>query len=127
MSITYYFTQPNALAPQTKARSVDINALSNAILSAFNKIPVSDQVWSGAHDFTAGTVRVPAPVVQSDAASKGYVDTVLMTSQGKFTPPPAIGTYNFVGINGVVSWQPAKAIFDDTTRLAQAQATALCF
>jgi hypothetical protein len=99
MSTTNYFTQPDQLAPQTKARSVDINALSNAVRVAFEKIPVSDQDWRGMHDFSGGTLRVKLPVLTADAANKGYVDTRILAA-GQMPPLPAAGTSVLSSVDG---------------------------
>lgn len=122
-----YFTKPADLAPVTKARSVDFNNLNAAIDSAFRAIPTTSQVWTGLHDFSGAIVRVPMPLVDSDAASKAYVDALAFKAVALPGQPGGTITYNLTSLGGVPAWQPAKAIFDDLNRLAQAQATALSF
>lgn len=112
-----YFTQPDPLAPQTKARSVDINTLANAVLTAFQKIPVSDQVWTGTHDYSGGSLRVKMPTLAAEAASKGYVDARIVAN-GQLPPLPGIGTYILYSVGGAFTPKAAGPM-NDATSLAQ--------
>lgn len=118
MTITYYFTQPDPLAPQTKARSVDINALSNAVRVAFEKIPAMGQDWSGLHDFTAGKVRVRAPIDSDEPATRGYVDT-LKFAASPLPAYPVLGSYNLLSKNGVIAWE-RSALLKNRRKMAEA-------
>lgn len=68
----------------------------------------------------------PMPIAHDQVASKDYVNQTAF-STALPAQPGGTTTYNLTSTGGAASWQPAKAIFDDTTRLAQVQATALCF
>lgn len=123
MSITYYFTQPDLLAPQTKARSVDINNLSNAVRVGFEKIPVTSQEWSGVHDYSGGTLRARMPIAGQDVATKGYVDAQKLAGAG-FPLPTVAGTFNMVADGGAVTWERSQ-ILQNRKRIAQTLALQL--
>lgn len=65
-------------------------------------------------------------VAHDQVASLTYVQQTAFSAALPGQPGGAV-TYNLTSTNGVAAWQPTKAIFDDTNRLAQAQATALSF
>lgn len=70
-----YFTKPPALSPVTKARSVDINKLADAVDAAFDKIPDQLEVKKGTVNFAVdvGTVE-NAYAVTMNAAIVSYTD-----------------------------------------------------
>lgn len=68
----------------------------------------------------------PMPVAHDQVASKDYVNQTAFSTSLPGQPGGAT-LYQLTTTNGSATWQPVRAIFDDTTRLAQAQATALSF
>ena len=58
-----YFTKPAELAPQTKARSVDINTLGQAVSSAFDKLPTELVLKRGTVNYAEDTGAVNAIAV----------------------------------------------------------------
>lgn len=107
-----YFEQPEALAPQTKARSVDINALSDAVRAAFDRIPVVSQSWKGVQDYSGGTLRVGTPIGMRDAVTKAYVDALAFKAGGMPSNPQP-GTYYLAAVDGVLDWHPESEVAAD--------------
>jgi len=64
--MTSVFTKPAPLAPLTRARSVDINAIVNAVDDAFTLLPSAEDIAASAN--LAGQLAAP-----SGAASLGYL------------------------------------------------------
>lgn len=70
-----YFTKPADLAPQTKARSVDINTLGQAVNSAFDKLPTEISLKRGTVNYAVDTgVAANAYLVALPYVPSGYVD-----------------------------------------------------
>jgi hypothetical protein len=66
------------------------------------------------------------PIAHDQVASKDFVNQTAF-SAALPAQPGGTTTYQLTSLGGSASWTPRRAIFDDATRLAQAQATALCF
>lgn len=122
--MTSLYTQPALLEPRTKARSVDINNLNNAVKAAFDILPGTGQSWAGVHDYSAGTLRAKAPIAMSDVVTKLYVDNLAFS--GALPAGPALGSYEFVSLDGVFNWR-RRSTFSSANKLAAAHAIALSF
>jgi hypothetical protein len=66
------------------------------------------------------------PVAHDQVASKNDIAQAQFQTVLPAQPGGTI-TYQLVTVGGSANWQPKTAIFDDSTKLAQAHATALSF
>lgn len=112
MSASGYFAQPDLLEARTKARSVDINNLSNAIKAAFEILPATGQVWSGVHDYSNGTLRAKTPAT---GAVGNQVATVDFVNNAAFVSAQLPGQGDSAGkvlsTNGIdPSWVALKTV-----------------
>lgn len=116
--MTSYYQQPAYLAPQTRARSVDINTLNDAAAAAFSAIPLADQAWSGNHVFTPGHLRARMPVDPDEVATKAYADSLKYAASG-LPAYPVLGSYSLLSIDGALSWEKSQTL-QNTKKIAQA-------
>lgn len=74
-----YYVKPADLAPGTKARSVDINALMASVDLAFGKVPNAMSMKTGTLNYAVDTGTTPnAYVVALDAAITSYTDGLVV-------------------------------------------------
>lgn len=84
-----YFTQPPDLAPETKARSVDINTLAAAVTTAFDKVPGRTQFYIGTENYAVDTGVVNALVAAVNVAVTALADGMEVVVRAAVTPTAA--------------------------------------
>jgi hypothetical protein len=81
-----------------------------------SKVDLTDDfTWSGTHDFTAGTIHVPAPSSDTHAATKAYVDAKAEGYSPKGTCKALADTNQTLAnlptnIDGITSWSDGDEI-----------------
>lgn len=120
--MTTYYQQPAYLAPETRARSVDINTLNDAVKAAFDAIPAADQTWAGIQDYSGASLRARLPVLGGEVATKGYVDAQKLAGSGMALPPT--GVYTLYSVEGAFIPKLAGPMYDAAS-LAQSLAIQL--
>lgn len=105
-----YFTKPADLAPETKARSVDINALSSAVKVAFDKVPDLVPLYTDTMAYAVDTGAINAMVVTLSDNVEELVDGSAFTVKAAYgnnaattiqvTGSTALGTFNVQRADG---------------------------
>lgn len=105
-----YFTKPADLAPETKARSVDINALSSAVKVAFDKVPDLVPLYTDTLAYAVDTGAVNAMMVTLSDNVESLVDGSAFTVKAAYgntaattiqvTGSTALGTFNVQRADG---------------------------
>lgn len=91
------FTPPAALNPLTKARSVDINNLSDAVATAFAALPSDADLNNGTVNFGTDSGTANTYVVTLPRTPTGYVDGLRVV----FTPLFSNTGASTVNVNGL--------------------------
>jgi hypothetical protein len=80
-----------------------------------------DYTWTGAHDFTGGSVVVPSPSADDDAAPKSYVDNAVLGL--KWKEPVAVRAQGDVDISSAPATIDGESLSTDERVLLDQQST----
>jgi hypothetical protein len=80
-----------------------------------------DYTWTGTHSFTGGTITVPSPSGDNDAASKAYVDNVALGL--KWKEPVAVRAQGNIVLSGPGATIDGEAMSLDDRVLCDQQST----
>lgn len=98
-----YFNKPADLAPQTKARTVDINNMAQLIDSAFDKLPTELVLKRGTVNYAEDTGAVNAIAVSvNPTVITALADGMEVRVKVKFANTTAAPTLNLNGLGAVV-------------------------
>lgn len=84
-----YYTQPPDLAPDTKARSLDINTLAASVMTAFDKVPGRTPFYIGTQNYAVDTGILNALVATINTAVTALADGMEVVVRAAVTPTAA--------------------------------------